>query len=673
MADKALTLGINDYKNVNSLRGCVADTETIRAMLIELFNFPERNIRTFTNEQVVKAEVQKQFAWLFQGAKPGDRVVLHFSGHGSYVDDKDGDEPDGRDELIALYDMDFDDPDTYLLDDELREWTKTKPPGVELTVVLDNCHSGTGTRMLLAAATGGPLRPAEVDPAATVKRSMSQANVSRGLEVAHIAARAVNPQNENMVRVRFIDPPEAIKAKVAQARSRALSRRGLVEVKELNHVLLAACRADQTAADATIDGKPSGAFTYYLDRTIRAGGARIQRRALIDKLAENLTSAHFSQVPQLEGPGDGPLFAANDGGDKPGTPAPSKPKRPPREAPPGSDAGDSAFLAMLDKLVQLDPDSRRRVLDLYERQFGVAVAGRDVGAGAGGVAGQRVLVTVHGICKHLAGYSDPWWNALHPFTNEFGAGNRGDSRREVLWSDLVEDRGIELRATKDEQSAKAELLREQIREALQDRIDRHAIESGPRSIPGETPRALSDTRALISIPGLNCIDDFLVYMTDNDVRAQIVGRFTEVVRPLLEEAAELDIISHSWGTVVAYEGLRELADQDGLASPRVRNLFTVGAALSIGPVKTSLRPANQDGRKPGMVRRWVNLNAHGDPVGGPLQGRPYAVDFDFPNLVPIGCTNFLGIINPSCAHGSYFVAGNLATNRDIFAHFIDDP
>jgi hypothetical protein len=672
LADKALILGINTYKNVNPLRGCVTDTETVEAMLIDVFKFPKENVKTLTNQQVVKAEVKKQLAYLFEGAKPGDRVVLHFSGHGSYVDDKDGDEPDGRDELIALYDMDFDDPGSYLLDDELRVWTNTKPPGVELTVVLDNCNSGTGTRMLMTVATGGPEMRTEVDPETTLKRSLADVNVSRGLDVASVAARAVRPGNDDMVRVRFIDPPEAVKRKVEAARSRGVASRGFVKVKDLNHVLLAACRDDQTAADATIDGKPCGAFTYYLDRTIRSGGANIDRRELIDKVAANLTTGHFAQVPQLEGSGDGPLFAANDGGGKPDVSGATRPTKSPRETPPASDVGDSTFQAMLDKLVLLDPDSRKRVLDIYERRFGAApTAGRNIGTA--GLSGQRFLVTVHGICKHPAGYSDGWWRALHPFTNEFGDGNLGDSRREVLWSDLVNARGIKLRAVEDDRSRQAEQLREQIRETLQDRIDRHAIESGPRSLPGEAPRALSDTRGLISIPGLNCIDDFLVYMTDDDVRAQILGRFTDVVRPLLEGGAEIDVISHSWGTVVAYEGLRELAGNDGLTSARVRNFFTAGAALSIGAVKMRLRPANQDGSRPAMVRRWVNLNAHGDPVGGPLQGRPYAVDFDFPNLVAFGCTSFVGIVNPTCAHGSYFTTGNLATNRDIFAQFINDP
>jgi len=667
LADKALILGINKYKSVNPLRGCVNDTATMRSILIDVFEFSDKNIKTLTDDQVVKSQVKKQLAWLFQGAKPGDRVVLHFSGHGSYVADKDGDEPDGRDELIALYDMDFDNPESYFLDDELRAWTKSKPDGVELAVVLDNCNSGTGTRMLMAAAPDGAPRRTEVDTETTLKRSMSAINASRGIDAANLAVRAIRPDNEDLVRVRFIDPPQAVKDEVEKASARALRSKGLVKVKDLNHVLLAACQDDQTAADATIDGKPSGAFTHYFDRIIRAGGANMSRQSLIDKMETALRDGHFSQVPQLEGPGDGTLFQANDGPDKyKATPSPETAK-PPQEIPVTGSSIDASFFTLLDKLAPLDPESRKRVLDLYEsRSASMPMASRAVGTP--GLAGKRYLVTVHGICQHPAGYSDEWWQALHPFTTEFGAGTLDDTRREVLWSDIVNERGIKARGLDDEQAA----LAEQIRETLQDRIDRHTIESGPRSLPGEAPRTLSDSRGLISIPGINCIDDFLVYMTDDDVRAQILARFTTVVRPLLEGGAEIDVISHSWGTVVAYEGLRELADDDGLVSPKVRSFFTVGAALSIGAVKFCLRPANKDGRRPAMVRRWVNLDAYGDPVGGPLQGRPYAVDFDFPNLDAFGCPSFLGIVNPGCSHGSYFKEGNLPVNRDIFARFINE-
>ena len=155
--------------------------------------------------------------------------------------------------------------------------------------------------------------------------------------------------------------------------------------------------------------------------------------------------------------------------------------------------------------------------------------------------------------------------------------------------------------------------------------------------------SMNSMAEMISIPGFDCIDDFTVYLTNDAIRQQIIDRFTSVVGPQIKgNGVEIDIISHSWGTVVAYEGLRQLVDS-GDSTPIVRNFFTVGAALSIGPVKMRLRPANQNGVKPANVNRWINLDARGDLVGGPLQGRPYQVDMDFVNLDPVGCGSFLGL------------------------------
>src|SRR5262245_7193840 len=107
MADKALLLGINDYKHVNPLRGCVNDVENVRKLLTEKFGFDAKNVKTLINQRVTKAKVQEQMKWLFRDAREGDRLVFHFSGHGSFTADLDGDEDDGKDELICLYDMDF--------------------------------------------------------------------------------------------------------------------------------------------------------------------------------------------------------------------------------------------------------------------------------------------------------------------------------------------------------------------------------------------------------------------------------------------------------------------------------------------------------------------------------------------------------------------------------------
>jgi len=116
----------------------------------------------------------------------------------------------------------------------------------------------------------------------------------------------------------------------------------------------------------------------------------------------------------------------------------------------------------------------------------------------------------------------------------------------------------------------------------------------------------------------------------------------------------VEIISHSWGTVVAYEALRRM---DPLSPPGwVQNLFTVGSALSIAPVRALLESPSGDPRpRPSLVKRWINMNAHGDVVGGPLQGY-FRVDDEFLELAPYGCNAWLP--SPVCAHGSYFQTGN---------------
>jgi pimeloyl-ACP methyl ester carboxylesterase len=248
----------------------------------------------------------------------------------------------------------------------------------------------------------------------------------------------------------------------------------------------------------------------------------------------------------------------------------------------------------------------------------------------------------------------------------------------VIWSDIVNQASV-LAATMAATGGAppAEQARQQtaeaIKDALRDRADQHVLHSAA-STNGHAigPLAATDLDGLISIPGLNCIDDFSIYLTDDTVRQQIIDRCIAVVQPALQAGLELDIIAHSWGTVVAYEALRQLEDE-GLQSPLVRNFFTVGAALSIGPVKMQLRGANKNGKKPASVRRWVNLNAHGDIIGGALKGRPYDDDVDVIKLAPFGCKSVLGLVNPVCAHSSYFASGNVAVNRDLFANYIGQP
>lgn len=148
MPDKAVLFGVNRYKSMSHLRGCLNDVQDIAAALTDVCGFAAANVRTRTDDMVTKKEVRKQWKWLLEDAAGGDRLVFHFSGHGSYATDVDGDEDDGVDELLCHYDMDSSDAGTYLLGDDLRAMTAEIPAGVHVTFLFDSCHSGTATRAL---------------------------------------------------------------------------------------------------------------------------------------------------------------------------------------------------------------------------------------------------------------------------------------------------------------------------------------------------------------------------------------------------------------------------------------------------------------------------------------------------------------------------------------------
>jgi hypothetical protein len=287
----------------------------------------------------------------------------------------------------------------------------------------------------------------------------------------------------------------------------------------------------------------------------------------------------------------------------------------------------------------------------------------------------RHLVYVHGICRQSPGFSKPWWNAMKPFTPSIAEANV----HEVVWSDIVNP-AMAARApgvppppaAPPALTEEQRRLAESLRAILRDRAEQGAAEGGAApapAAPAATGHEMAAAPSLFGVLGevFECADDFVLYMTNTSIREQILGRFDAVVRPLMESGAEVEIIGHSWGTVIAYEGLRRMDAQGSAAlKGKVHNLFTVGSALSIWLVRLNLAERFPGGAKPQRVARWVNLNARFDIVGGHIQG-PFAVDVERLNLAPVGCSF---PITPICAHLSYFNADNLVVNRDIFGLFI---
>ena len=653
MANKAVLCGINNYQTISDLRGCINDVKNISDLLTQVYNFEPAQIHQLTDDKVTKAAIKREYDWLLSEARPGDRLVLHFSGHGSYVPDDNGDEPDGVDEITCLYDMDFYNPETFMRDDEWQAMIRQIPQDVNLTFILDNCHSGTGTRAISVDFLGYHQSVA-VDVATSERRSSGSrvralANISDRDNSSHVRThtrdlKQLDKQeyrnlvaDRDVILPRFVSPPVELTDKlIATALTRGLQHQ---DNRLEKHLLLAGCRDDQTAADAYIDGDFHGAFTYYLCQTLRET-SDLGSHATIDRVAERLRTNRFHQVPQHEGIHRySSIF-----GDR-------------------SVGSEDKKMIGLDDIApanssNLTAENQKLLIEAYIKLLDT-LSGSAKPTAIARQVGDRYLVYVHGISQHLSGYSNRWWNALRRFVGQtFGDGNLNDTRREVLWSDLVNTRTFASQTERQQLRREIELILEERRKQII-----------AANIGGGGHKARQATFESSIERGGFAIDDFLIYMLDNNVRQQIIDRFTRVVRPLLENGSQVDIISHSWGTVVAYEGLREL---EKLSLPGVVSaFFTVGSALSISPVRDRLRKENRDGNRPNIVEQWLNLDAEGDVVGG-IIGDKFDVTQEYLNLEPTGCSSFVGLYNPGCAHSSYFDRDNTVVNRDIFARYINN-
>lgn len=249
---KALLVGINIYKPElgANLRGCVNDVENMRKLLIDSFKFDPENIRVLVDERATKQGILDRLKWLLNEAKEGDDLVFHYSGHGSQVRDRDGDELDDQlDEILCPHDLDWDDP---LTDDVLAALFKQLSEGVNLTMICDACHSGTMTRSLSDVYCS---RPKGILPPFDIRsRSYSK----------------ILPKN----------------------------KMGKKDKGTQRHVLISGCKDSQTSADAYIDGKYQGAFTWALTKTIREN-LDIEWKQAHVKTVKLLSD--YSQEPQLSG------------------------------------------------------------------------------------------------------------------------------------------------------------------------------------------------------------------------------------------------------------------------------------------------------------------------------------------------------------------------------------
>lgn len=141
MGKRALIIGINYTGTSSALSGCITDARNVQVELLER-GYSEENITFITDDTEVKPTrkvILREFLALILS---GDReLYFHYSGHGSSVQDLDGDEEDGKDE--ALVPLDYT-TSGMIIDDEIRGILFCLNANQSMFCVLDCCHSGTG-------------------------------------------------------------------------------------------------------------------------------------------------------------------------------------------------------------------------------------------------------------------------------------------------------------------------------------------------------------------------------------------------------------------------------------------------------------------------------------------------------------------------------------------------
>ena len=135
---KALLVGINYTGTQNELFGCINDVNSVKE---RINNEGFTTINTLTDLTVktpTRVNILDEFKKLLVYSEPGDLLFFLYSGHGSYILDKNGDEKDGYDELLVSCDL------QGITDDELKililQYLKKD---VTLFAMFDSCFSGT--------------------------------------------------------------------------------------------------------------------------------------------------------------------------------------------------------------------------------------------------------------------------------------------------------------------------------------------------------------------------------------------------------------------------------------------------------------------------------------------------------------------------------------------------
>jgi len=255
---RSLHIGINDYPGTDSdLVGCVNDAQDWRGALA-LHGFDDQT--EMLNAVATKKTILIFMKDIIAKTQAGDITVITYSGHGTWVPDKDGDEADGRDEALCPWDFA---KGEVLTDDELYAVFSECNPAARLIFISDSCHSGSVAR-------------------------------------AAVTMPGVKPDGWSFQKTRFLSPVIALPDAMHPV-ARRVARRPIRGKLKDSALLLAGCRDHEYSYDAWFNERPNGALTYTALQALKDLPADATYTDWYKAIRKHLPHAQYPQTPQLFG------------------------------------------------------------------------------------------------------------------------------------------------------------------------------------------------------------------------------------------------------------------------------------------------------------------------------------------------------------------------------------
>lgn len=267
---KALIVGINDYAPIGlggpDLNGCINDARDMANTLV-ICGFNPSQIKILTNQNATRVNILKYLKFLVNNSVKGDSLVFYYSGHGTRVANIGTDlEIDGLDEAICPHDYAS---AGVIRDDDFKAVLGKLKAGVNLEVIFDCCHSGTGTRKM---------------------------DLGLEIDMSFEAARFIPPMLEDEFYLTYASEMSSIKT----SKKTEFTTKALVPVSGINYTLWAASKDNQVSMEGNMSGQIRGYFTYHFCKILRATNGNIVRKTLDKQIAIALAAMGAAQINQTE-------------------------------------------------------------------------------------------------------------------------------------------------------------------------------------------------------------------------------------------------------------------------------------------------------------------------------------------------------------------------------------